>query len=304
MPASALPQRRILVPTAEKSPVPWRYTLEKLANDWFQPAFNDGNWKQGATPFGTKEPEFGRKPNTVWTSADIWLRREFQMPDGCYTDMGLLMHHDEDTEVYINGVLAAKTSGYNASYEPFDLAPEAQMALQAGKNTLAVHCHQTVGGQYMDIGIDGVIPQTIYGKASIGDSTYRGWKALTSGNGLIEIHVVPDVGGRVIQFRLGKKDFLWVNPNLHGKTSPQTGLAPDGSWLNYGGDKIWPAPQGWDNDQQWPGPPDAVLDGQPYTLEKLRANQAGQPYASPAARIGAAASNCRGLCVFSTAARA
>jgi hypothetical protein len=31
--------------------------------------------------------------------------------------------------------------------------------------------------------------------------------------------------------------------------------------------KMWPAPQGWDNQQQWPGPPDPVLDGGPYTAE-------------------------------------
>jgi hypothetical protein len=83
-------------------------------------------------------------------------------------------------------------------------------------------------------------------------------------NELIRLHVVPEIGGRVIQFALGRKDFFWVNPTLTGKTSPKTGLASDGSWMNYGGDKLWPAPQGWDNDRQWPGPPDAVLDGQPY----------------------------------------
>jgi hypothetical protein len=37
----------------------------------------------------------------------------------------------------------------------------------------------------------------------------------------------------------------------------------------HGGDKLWPAPQGWNNDAQWPGPPDAVLDGQPYRAEML-----------------------------------
>ena len=89
----------------------------------------------------------------------------------------------------------------------------------------------------------------------------------------VRLRVVPDIGGRVIQYSLGGKNFLWVNPNFHGQTSPQTGLASDGSWLNYGGDKLWPAPQGWDSDQQWPGPPDPVLDGQPYKLEQLPAKQ-------------------------------
>ena len=99
---------------------------------------------------------------------------------------------------------------------------------------------------------------------------YRGWKAYALENELVRLHVVPDIGGRVIQYALGEKEFFWVNPALAGKTSPETGLNPKGEWLNYGGDKLWPAPQGWDNDRQWPGPPDAVLDGQPYRAEIVR----------------------------------
>ena len=41
--------------------------------------------------------------------------------------------------------------------------------------------------------------------------------------------------------------------------------------LICGGDKLWPAPQGWDGDDQWPGPPDPVLDGQPYMADVLEA---------------------------------
>jgi hypothetical protein len=97
--------------------------------------------------------------------------------------------------------------------------------------------------------------------------SYKGWKALALENDLVRLHVVPGIGGRVIQYRLGEKEFFWVNPTLTGKMSPQTGLDADGGWMNYGGDKLWPAPQGWDNAQQWPGPPDAVLDGQPFRAQ-------------------------------------
>lgn len=100
-------------------------------------------------------------------------------------------------------------------------------------------------------------------------SVYRNWMTLGIGNGLIELQVLPEIGGRIIQLKLGKKEFLWVNPQLAGRLPPPTGLAADGGWFNVGGDKLWPAPQGWDNDRQWPGPPDAVLDGQPYALEVL-----------------------------------
>lgn len=103
------------------------------------------------------------------------------------------------------------------------------------------------------------------------ETVYRGWTARCLSNGLVEVHVVPEIGGRVVQFKVGDKEFFWVNPDLAGKHSPESGLAPDGGWLNYGGDKLWPAPQGWDNPRQWPGPPDAVLDGQPHAFETLSA---------------------------------
>jgi hypothetical protein len=156
LPVSALPQRTALVPTAEKSPVPWHYILEKPADGWFKPNFNDAAWLQGTAPFGTVEVSIARKPNTVWTSADLWLRREFDMPPGQFTDLALLLHYDEDATVYLNGVLAVKASGYNAAYESFDITLEAQAMLKPGRNTWAVHCHQTTGGQYFDVGLEGV----------------------------------------------------------------------------------------------------------------------------------------------------
>ena len=116
---------------------------------------------------------------------------------------------------------------------------------------------------------------TVYAEnPTIRPSSFKTWKGYRMENGLVRLHVVPDIGGRVIQFALGEKAFFWVNPALEGQSSPETGLDPNGGWMNYGGDKLWPAPQGWDNDEQWPGPPDAVLDGQPYRA------QVDKPFAS------------------------
>ena len=92
----------------------------------------------------------------------------------------------------------------------------------------------------------------------------RQWKEINLKNELIAVQVVSEIGGRVLQYRLGDHDYFWVNKDLAGSAPPRSGLGPKGEWLNYGGDKVWPAPQGWDNAEQWPGPPDAVLDGGPY----------------------------------------
>jgi hypothetical protein len=50
-------------------------------------------------------------------------------------------------------VLAAKAAGYIATYEDVELTPEGKAVLKAGKNTIAVSCRQTGGGQYIDVGI-------------------------------------------------------------------------------------------------------------------------------------------------------
>jgi len=114
---------------------------------------------------------------------------------------------------------------------------------------------------------------------SVRETTYKGWRSFELGNGLIAVEVVPEIGGRVIQFKLGEHEFLWANPQLAGKLPPASGLGPKGEWLNFGGDKLWPAPQGWDSEEQWPGPPDPVLDGSPHEIKVLVAE--GNPPRAP-----------------------
>jgi hypothetical protein len=38
-------------------------------------------------------------------------------------------------------------------YEELPIRPAAQRGLKTGKNMMAVHCRQTSGGQYVDVGI-------------------------------------------------------------------------------------------------------------------------------------------------------
>jgi hypothetical protein len=90
---------------------------------------------------------------TQWKTDDIWLRRQFDWPGEKVARPELLVHHDEDVEVYINGVLAGKAGGYIIDYEEMAMTPEGAAALKPGKNVFAVHCHQTTGGQYIDVGI-------------------------------------------------------------------------------------------------------------------------------------------------------
>jgi hypothetical protein len=100
--------------------------------------------------------------------------------------------------------------------------------------------------------------------------SFHGWESYQLKNEFVQLNVTQQLGGRIIGYKLGDHSFLWSNPLLQGKIPPPTHLAPDGSWLNWGGDKLWPAPQGWDSAAQWPGPPDPVLDGSPQEAKIIR----------------------------------
>jgi len=143
-----------IVPTSLDTPQLWYYTFEKPSADWMQVRFDaaGAGWKRGAGGFGMPQTP-GARIGTRWNTADIWMRRTFQLEQIPADELHLLIHHDEDAEVYINGVLAARLRGYTASYEPVPLSEEARRALRKGPNSLAVHCHQTTGGQYIDVGL-------------------------------------------------------------------------------------------------------------------------------------------------------
>jgi hypothetical protein len=146
-----------VLPTADIATGEWQYTIEKPDDDWFATSFKATSWKSGLGGFGEATTP-GSKVNTPWKTPDIWLRRTFdvaQVPSG---ELRLRVHHDEDAEIYLNGVLIKKVTGYITEYASLRLSADARKALKAGRNVLAVHCHQTGGGQYIDVGLDAVTP--------------------------------------------------------------------------------------------------------------------------------------------------
>ena len=143
---------RVIVSNALYGRPSWRYTTEQPGADWFKPGFNATGWKEGLGGFGTEHTP-GALLRTVWNTDDIWLRREFTLNHEDLSQARIQLHHDEDAEVYLNGVLAASASGFVTEYGELDISPEAAATLKPGTNLLAVHCHQTVGGQYIDVGI-------------------------------------------------------------------------------------------------------------------------------------------------------
>ena len=109
----------------------------------------------------------------------------------------------------------------------------------------------------------------LHSMCSVSRSEYRGWPTYTLSNGILTLFVFPDVGGRIIQLSFNGHEYLYVNPRLGGKVYPPEENDLKTGWKNYGGSKVWPAPQGWSSDAEWPGPPDPVLDGGRYACQVL-----------------------------------
>jgi hypothetical protein len=131
----------------------WRYTTDTPAADWMKIDFSDGGWNQGPGGFGTRGTP-GAIVRTRWDKPQIYLRREITVPaDADIKGLQLWVHHDEDAAIYLNGVLAARMSGFTTDYDAFEMLPAARAALKPGKNLLAVQCRQTTGGQYIDVGL-------------------------------------------------------------------------------------------------------------------------------------------------------
>lgn len=120
-----------------------------------------------------------------------------------------------------------------------------------------------------------------FAAVSISKTNYHGWPdSYVMANGYVEAIVVPAIG-RVMQFRLAGETEgpFWENRAVDGKAvDPKSN-----EWLNFGGDKTWPAPQAdWPKitPRGWPPPVafdsmavEAVREG-----EKLRLKSPVDPH--------------------------
>ncbi len=147
-----LPIVRGVVATSRSEGQLWRYTTASPGPGWTKPGFDDASWREGLGGFG-RTREAGTRVRTPWTSRDLWMRRTFVLAGGRLKDPELFVWHDEDAEIYVDGVLADSLPGFDQAYEVLPMSEAARRALTPGTHTLAVHVRNTVGGQYMDVGI-------------------------------------------------------------------------------------------------------------------------------------------------------
>ncbi len=152
-PPPPMPVIKPLVASSREQGIEWRYTTNHPAESWFAAGFDDAAWPRGPGGFGTRGTP-GAVVRTEWNGGDIWIRRSFELPaDVKLTAPHLLLHHDDEAEIYLNGELAFKATGWTSEYETFELDRAARALLRPGRNVLAAHCHQDSGGQYIDVGL-------------------------------------------------------------------------------------------------------------------------------------------------------
>ena len=144
--------RKAILPLADQGAWDSQYLVKKPADGWEKPGFDASKWMAGKGAFGSPGMPVMA---TGWETGDIWVRREFtlnaQLPD---VPIYLIYSHDENFELYLNGQKLVDT-GYdykNNVVLPLD-GELRKLINQNGKNVIAAHCSNKVGGAYVDFGI-------------------------------------------------------------------------------------------------------------------------------------------------------
>ncbi len=145
-----------IIATAAEGGEKWKMTTSTPADNWYATDFDDSSWSEKKSGFG-KAGTPNSKIGSQWTTSDIWIRKNFRL-DGMDRELAdslvMLLNHDEDCEIYINGVKLASFEGYKNGYILVDFTAAVKNVLKYDEeNVIAVHCHQTTGGQYIDVGI-------------------------------------------------------------------------------------------------------------------------------------------------------
>jgi hypothetical protein len=133
-----------VLPASDETAYTMKYTESKPAEGWEKSEYTDGDWKNGTAPFGDGQAK------TQWTSKDLWARRTFNLTRTDFKGLNLKIMHDDDVEVYLNGVPIYDCKCFNGKF--MNIAVD-NKALKKGSNTLAIHVKNNTGGQWLDAGL-------------------------------------------------------------------------------------------------------------------------------------------------------
>jgi len=146
------PTFKMVAATGQEHAVNWRYSFDTSDAKWTETGFDDSHWNRGPAGFGDQTAS-GTETRTSWGTDDIWLRREVVLKENELRKLAFKVRNDQQTEVYVNGVLAVNVAGRNSEYEEFEIKPSVEKVLHPGANLIAVHCHQSKLGRFIDVGL-------------------------------------------------------------------------------------------------------------------------------------------------------
>ncbi len=125
-----------------------RYTFVQPPEDWQKEHFDDCEWDRGKAPFGTPTDYH---VNTNWKTSDIWVRREINIHPALLKKTLILKYsHDDEFELYINGVQIVKTGFDWKQNEIIEIPDRIKKMIKDGKITIAAHCKNKRGGALVD----------------------------------------------------------------------------------------------------------------------------------------------------------
>lgn len=165
----AMPQSKVqlktVLSTAKDHKYLWRYnTTTEVPRHWFVKEFDDRSWSKGLAAFGANMSNPASEyVSTEWNTNQIYMRRWFYLGDISQENIDklrFLIFHDDDVEVYINGVWAASRPGCVFNYVPQDISDDAKKTLKPNSwNLIALAGKQGTGQQIMDIGITAFVTE-------------------------------------------------------------------------------------------------------------------------------------------------
>ena len=154
---------KTILSTAKDHKYNWRYTFNEVPRHWFEKGFNDSQWNSGPAAFGSMNAPNDKLIGTKWNTNTIHMRRWFYLGDlsqDVIDNLKFKVFHDDDIQIYLNGVPAASKGGYGMSYTNVDISQDALNTLKPNSwNLIAVEGHQGSGEQIMDVGLSVIVAE-------------------------------------------------------------------------------------------------------------------------------------------------
>ena len=149
-----LPGRVVaLLPTARDTV--WEAPCAENVKDesWTKLNFDDSSWKVVKGALGSKDNIYN---HTNWSEekTERYVRRTVELTkEDIESNLRLLYSHDDIFEIFINGTRIFNTGNVWKSDQVYVLSEKDKKALRVGKNVIAAHCSNTIGGAELDYGL-------------------------------------------------------------------------------------------------------------------------------------------------------